>query len=227
MTDTETTLRNGLHALAEHVQPTPPPAAWIRAQSARRKPRRRAAVGVSVVAGIVAVGATAAATGTVPQPVRDAFNRFASFDEPFLVVPDDAELVASTTTPDGTVAEYWLAIATDGGRCDYVRYVDANGDNHRDGWSSCTHEAAQGSGMPGLYAVTSPTGRQRSVAGHAPTGTATMVVQFADGSADRSSVPASGFFILEYGSDDDERGRIRVVEAVDANGVVLDRNEYP
>lgn len=227
MTDTQDRLRAGLTQLASHIEPDPPPVHAFTAPVPAASPKRRAVVAM-IAAGILGLaGATAAATGTIPQPVHDVFERFAGGDDRYPVIPDDATLAATTQTPDGNTAEYWVADATDGGRCEFVRYTSPDGTHVRQAWSACTHAPDQGSGMPGLWLVASPS-QNRTLAGHAPGGTNLLIVRFASGDTDRLRPQANGYFIAEYGdTSTDKRGPIQNVDAVAADGTTLDAAEYP
>jgi hypothetical protein len=228
-TATETSMRQGLASLAAEVAPRPPSLDELarRAETDSRpegpSSRRKRTVAGLVVAGAVVIGTTgAAALGVVPGPVRDAFDTFRGHSDAYVLDPDEAELVRSAVGEDGRTVEYWIAPIDGGGTCEYVRYVEADGTNHQDGWSACSPDGNQLSLSPGLFVVASPSGDDQGVAGRAPEGTVAVRVRFDSGEAD-VSVDDDRYFIASF----ERTEHIHSVEAVDADGVVIDMTSYP
>lgn len=228
-TATETTMREGLASLASEIAPRPPSLDELarRAETESRpegpSSRRKRTVAGLVVAGAVVIGTTgAAALGVVPGPVRDAFDTFRGHSDAYVLDPDEAELVRSAAGEDGRTVEYWIAPIDGGGTCEYVRYVEPDG-THQDGWSACSPDGNQLSLMPGLFVVAAPSGDDQSIAGRAPEGTVTVRVRFESGEAD-VSVGDDGHFIASF-----DRGmeRIQSVEALNAEGEVVEMTSYP
>jgi hypothetical protein len=217
MTDVETTLRRGLHALADDVDPVAPALATL--LEVRRPRRHRALAAGALVGSVLLLGAGATATGRMPAPVQSAFDRMAGWGD-YGVSPDDAQLVA-TATLDGVNAEYWVSVVPGGRRCEHVRLITDG--RSREGWSGCAMDADQLSGSPELFTAYSTGSRQpNDLAGHAPGGTATVIVRFADGTADQLPVTERGYFLGLYRRDLED---VRSIDALDAAGDVIARRQ--
>ncbi|MCU1375450.1 MAG: hypothetical protein JWO68_2736 [Actinomycetia bacterium] len=211
MIDVETTLRRGLHALADEIDPVTPPLP----RPARRRWRRPLVVGV-FVGGTLLGGAAATGTGLLPEPVQSMFDRSTAWG-PYGVDPDDARLVA-TASLDGTTWEYWVADGPTGGRCEHVRQVRA--EVSRESSAACFMPSEHGQPPDQLWA-SGGTGRgPDTIGGRAPVGAVAVLVTLGDGRQDRLPIQRDRHFFGVY------EATVTALDAVDGAGAVLDHQDW-
>jgi hypothetical protein len=189
-------------------------------------------VAPAIVGGLALTGVAAAATGTVPDPVRDRFREAVGWGHTPDVDPAAAHLIASASF-DGATYEYWISEGADGGRCEYLRFLrDGEPDN---GPRMCLDDDDGPTvieGYPDFYVTggSAFTPDVMLLAGRVPKGSAVVVVTLDDGTELRQHVPRDRFFLLAGRTPGPAvvvgRKPLRSLVAYDDEGRVVARRDY-
>ena len=205
--------------------------------------RRSVRVALVLATALVAVAGVAAATGLIPDDVRQSLGLASNFDSALAPKTDDAVKRATAANPDGGTVELWTAPTNGGGDCAYLRHLDASGTptdarrvtcgvslgdgrrvegisqsvgGHNGGGGSVSVGGAQG----GLTALMDwSAGDPLTVYGQAPAGATEVAVEHADGTVTKAPVVDGWWLAVFAGGTDHES--LAGIEARSASGATL------
>jgi hypothetical protein len=186
-----------------------------------RRRRRLVRVGLVLAAALVVVGSVAAASGLIPDDVRQSLGLANDIDPVLAPNADAAVKRASAATSDGGTVELWTAPTNGGGTCAYLRHLDPSGAPADDRGVACEASLANGgmigsatrssgsdsgvsttiigSNLPGIrisYHLETGAGRPVTLYGKAPAGASEIAVTDADSTVATAAVTEGGWWLL-------------------------------
>jgi hypothetical protein len=207
-----------------------------------RRRRRFVRVAVVCAAALVAVGGVAAATGLIPDDVRQSLGLVSGVDPALAPNADQAVQRASVASPDGGTVELWTAPTSGDGSCAYLRHLDASGtptdqrsvtcdatfDNGRRGFGFSQSRASRSGGSamfgggpdgPLSVQVEWASGEPLALYGKAPQDATEVDVTHADGTVTTTPV-TDGWWLAVFG-DGTDPSSLTQIEARSPSGTSL------